>query len=202
MQVAVLLYPGCIFFEIAIATETLAKHLPVHYYTPDGQPHQASNGSTISSAGDLSALKSASTLAVLVPGGDPRALLLPTPSATDALQAQARAGAVIAGICAGSLVMASAGLMLGHRGTHNYTAEYAPPEKVAATRDYWSGMHFVRANLVQDGNLITAQPWAYRQFAAAVGRALSVLSKEEAAELESYIAKRTYSDASEKTHPT
>jgi putative intracellular protease/amidase len=103
---------------------------------------------------------------------------------------------VIAGICAGNLVMASAGLMLGRRGTHNYTAEYAPPEKVAATHDFWSGMHFVRANLVQDGNLITAQPWAYRQYTAAVGRALRVLSEAQAAELESYIARRTYSDAS------
>ncbi len=196
MQVAVLLYPGCIFFEIALATETLAKHLPVLYYTPDGQAHQASNGSTISSAGNLSALRSASTRAVLIPGGDPQALLLPTRSATDALQAQAKAGAVIAGICAGNLVMASAGLMLGRRGTHNYTAEYAPPEKVAATHDFWSGMHFVRANLVQDGNLITAQPWAYRQYTAAVGRALRVLSEAQAAELESYIARRTYSDAS------
>ncbi len=196
MQVAVLLYPGCIFFEIALATETLAKHLPVLYYTPDGQPHQGSNGATISSAGDLSALKSASTRAVLVPGGDPGNLLLHTRSATDALQAQARAGAVIAGICAGNLVMASAGLMQGRRGTHNYTAEHAPPEKVAAAHDFWRGMHFVRANLVQDGNLITAQPWAYRQYTSAVGRALKVLSEAEAAEQESYIVRRTYSDAS------
>jgi len=195
LQVAVLLYPGCIFFEIALATETLAKHLPVRYYTPDGQPHQGSNGSTISSAGDLSALKSASTRAVLVPGGDPRALLLPTAIATEALQAQAGAGAVVAGICAGNLVMASAGLLQGRRGTHNYTAEYAPPDKVTATHAFWTGMHFIRANLVQDGNIITAQAWAYRQYTAAVGRALRVLSEDEAANLESYIARRTYSDA-------
>jgi transcriptional regulator GlxA family with amidase domain len=195
LQVAVLLYPGCIFFEIALATEILAQYFPVRYYTPDGQPHHASNGSTVASTGDLSALRSASNRAVLIPGGDPKALLLPRPVATAALQEQARLGVLIAGICAGNLVMASAGLMNGRRGTHNYTSEYASPEKVASTHHFWTGMNFVRANLVQDGNLITSQPWAYRQYAAAIGRVLGVLSEAEAVELESYIARRTYSDA-------
>lgn len=194
MHVAVLLYPGCIFFEIALAAETLAGHCTLSYYTPDGEPHRASNGATLVPAGDLSALKSASLQAVLVPGGDPRSLMLPVPRASEALRAQADAGALVAGICAGNLVMAGAGLLVGRRGTHNYTAEHAPPEKVAATRHFWDGMQFVRADLVQDGRLITAQPWAYRPYAAAVARTLGVLDEREARALETYVVRRSCGD--------
>lgn len=42
-EVAVLLYPGCVFFEIALAAETLGQHLPVRYYALGGEPLRASN---------------------------------------------------------------------------------------------------------------------------------------------------------------
>ena len=191
-EVAVLLYPGCVFFEVALATETLAAHMPVRYYTPNGQAHSASNGAHIQASGDFSSLATATAAAVLIPGGGPRSILLPEPVAAPALRAQAARGALLAGICAGSLVLASAGLLKGRRATHNYTAEHAPPEKVAATAQFWVGMHFQRANLVQDGQFITAQPWAYRQFAAAVAKHLGVLGPEAAAALEAYVTHRTY----------
>ena len=194
-KAAVLLYPGCIFFEVALAAETLAEHMPIQYYTPDGQTHIASNGAHIQASGDLEALAVAPVAAVLVPGGDPRSILLPVPLATAPLRAQAERGALLAGICAGSLVLASAGLLVGRRGTHNYTTEHAPPDKVAATARFWEGMHFERANLVQDGQLITAQPWAYRQFAAAVAKHLGVLETEGAAALEAYVTRRAYGAA-------
>ena len=191
-QAAVLLYPGCIFFEIALAAETLAEHLSVLYYTPDGQPHVASNGARIDAAGDFEALAAAPVAAVLIPGGDPKSILLPVALAAVPLRAQAARGALLAGICAGNLVLASAGLLAGRRGTHNYTIEHASPEQVAATARYWQGMDFERANLVQDGQLITAQPWAYRQFAAAVARHLGVLQPAAAAALQDYVARRSY----------
>jgi transcriptional regulator GlxA family with amidase domain len=191
-EVAVLLYPGCIFFEIALAVETLAEHLSVRYYTPDGQTHRASNGAHIEASGDFASLATARVAAVLIPGGDPRSIVSPELLAAPALRAQAERGALLAGICAGSLVLASAGLLKGRRATHNYTAEHASPEKVAATAAFWNGMDFERANLVQDGQTITAQPWAYRQFAAAVAKHLGVLGPEAAAALEGYVQHRTY----------
>ena len=194
-EVAVLLYPGCIFFEIALATETLAEHVAVRYYTPDGQTHLASNGAHIHARGSFADLTSAKVAAVLIPGGDPRSILVPKRLATQSLQAQAQCGTLLAGICAGSLVLAAAGLLRGRRATHNYTAEHAPAEAVAATAALWEGMHFERANLVQDGRIITAQPWAYRQFAAAVAKQLGVLDPQAAIALESYVVRRTYGAA-------
>ncbi|MGC4076609.1 MAG: hypothetical protein QM702_06155 [Rubrivivax sp.] len=38
MHVAVLVYPGCIFFEIALAAEVLAGRCTLSCCTPDGEP--------------------------------------------------------------------------------------------------------------------------------------------------------------------
>lgn len=192
MEAAVLLYPGCIFFEIALAAETLASCMRLRYFTPDGLVHQASNGAVIESAGDLSDLQFADVRAILIPGGDPTYLLSAESKSGSALRRQAGNGAVVAGICAGNLVMAASGLLRGRRGTHNYTPEHASPEKVAATSRYWQGMDFVRADLVEDGNLITAQPWAYRKYAATLGRVLGVITDSESQAMEQYVARRSY----------
>jgi transcriptional regulator GlxA family with amidase domain len=193
-EVAVLLYPGCIFFEVALAAETLTRSFAIRYYTPDGKPHEASNAAVVASSGDYQALSEAAPLAVLIPGGDPQSILLPENLARHALQMSASHGALLAGICAGNLVLAASGLLRGRRGTHNYTLEHAAPEKVQATAPVWEGMAFERANLVQDGRIITAQPWAYRQYAATVARELGVLTASEARELEEYTACRRYGD--------
>lgn len=188
--VAVLLYPGCAFFEIALAAETLARAgAALRWFTPDGAPHAASNGARIGADGDLAALAGAQVAAVLVPGGDPGSILVPQDLASAALRAQAAHGALLAGICAGGLVLAAAGLLRGRRGTHNYTAEHAPPETVATVAPYWEGLRFERADLVEDGRLITAQPWADRLYAATVALRLGLLSPAEAEALVGYPAR-------------
>jgi putative intracellular protease/amidase len=67
--VAVLLYPGCIFFEIAAAVELLAQHGRVQYFTPDGELHDSSNDACILAAGSYADLAGLAMDAVLVPGG-------------------------------------------------------------------------------------------------------------------------------------
>lgn len=76
-EVAVLLYPGCIFFEVALATETLAAHLPVRFYTPQGQALPLSNGLLVQPAGAFADLNRKIATAVLIPGGDPESVLAP-----------------------------------------------------------------------------------------------------------------------------
>ena len=109
--VAVLLYPGCAFFEIALAAETLARAgAALRWFTPDG---------------------------------DPGPILAPQDIAS-----AARAG--------------------GDGRTH------------------WEGLQFERADLVEDGALITAQPWADRLYAATVALRLGLLSPAEAEALVDY----------------
>ena len=38
-RAVVLLYPGCIFLEIAATVELLAEHCEVGYFTPTGEVH-------------------------------------------------------------------------------------------------------------------------------------------------------------------
>lgn len=172
--VAVLLYPGCIFFEIAWCTEALARaSARLRFHTPDGQPHAASNGARLLADGSYDDLARQHWAAVLIPGGDPGSII-PGHQADAALRRAAADGALMAGICAGALVLAAAGLLRGVRATHNYTAEWASPEAVAFTAPFWDGVHYERADVVEDGAFITAQPWAHREFTAAVVRRLGL----------------------------
>ncbi|POZ62481.1 DJ-1/PfpI family protein [Chromobacterium alticapitis] len=172
--IAVLLYPGCIFFEIALLAEELAGHAPLRYLTPDGEAHSASNGAVLAADGDDSALERGAWAAVLVPGGDPGSIV-PDGLANAGLRAAAGQGAVVAGICAGNLVLAAAGLLKGRRGTHNYTVDDASPAAVALTVPYWRGMEYFRCDVVIDGRIVTAMPWAYVEFAATVMSALNLM---------------------------
>lgn len=165
--VAVLLYPGCVFFEIALLAEELAGHAEIFYLTPNGGEHAASNGAMLRADGAYAMLERERWDAVLVPGGDPGSII-PDGLADAGLQAAARQGAVIAGICGGNLVLAAAGLLKGRRATHNYTAEHAGHEAAAFTEPFWRGIEYCARDVVKDGNIITALPWAYVECAAAV----------------------------------
>ena len=126
-EVSVLLFPGCILFEIALALEQIASHFSVRFYTLLGDSHVSSQGFELQPYGSYETLAAAESAAVLVPGGDSRGALSAEYRVKEALQAQLHRGALIAAICAGNLVLAHAGILDGRRGTHNYTPEHAPP---------------------------------------------------------------------------
>jgi putative intracellular protease/amidase len=179
---AVLLYPGCIFFEVALAAETLAKTMELRFFTPDGADHASSMGGVIRASGSYADLAGLQADALLIPGGDPGSII-PGGLATAAIRALHDRGAVVAGICAGALVMASAGLLKGIRATHNYTLEFTGPEAVNFTAPYWEGLIYERSDVVVDGRLITAMPWAYAKFSATVAVALGEMSEAQAHDL-------------------
>jgi aminoglycoside phosphotransferase (APT) family kinase protein/putative intracellular protease/amidase len=177
-RVAVLLYPGCTYFEVEAAVNVLAQHREVLHFTPSGSALADATGKILDAQGSYADLERSEVDCVLVPGGDPGSII-PQQQATAALRRAANHGAVMAGICAGNLVLASAGLLKGVRATHNYTPEYASPVDVAATAPYWDGILFERADLVEDGNRITAQHWAHEKFAVAVARQLGLANHSE-----------------------
>jgi transcriptional regulator GlxA family with amidase domain len=190
-KVAVLLYPGCILFEVALATELLATSCDVLFFTPDGKQHRGSNGALLHPCGSYRDLEELEVACVLIPGGDPGSII-PNAAAKKCLQAAHSRGAILASICAGNLVLASADMLQGVRATHNYTPEHATLEAVRLTEPFWRGIVLERADVVVDGPFITAQPWAYVKYAAAVALALDVLSEPDA--LLAY-HRRSYSDS-------
>jgi transcriptional regulator GlxA family with amidase domain len=188
-RVAVVLYDGCVFFEIALALEILARTHPIICYTPNGETHRSTNGIDIEARGDYQALAKTAHACVLVPGGNPDSVLIPTNIVAGALIENADRGALVAGICAGNLVLASAGLLRGQRATHNYTAEHASHEIVDATKGFWETIEFVNDPVVRSGSFITALPWAYREFATEVAMALGSISNTEADTIRNYVVR-------------
>ena len=191
-EVSVVLYPGCIFFEIALALEQLSGHYVVRFYTPEGESHKSSQGFELQVDGDYAALAKAETVAVLVPGGDSRGVLTSGSLIVEALHKQMQRSVLMAGICAGNLVLAYAGVLKGRRATHNYTQEHAHTDKVEASARYWKGSFFERANIVIDDNVITAQPWAYRDYAAAIAVYLELMPATVGEALATYSERRRY----------
>lgn len=188
-RVAVLLYPGCIFLEIAPLLEVLASECELSFFTPDGAVHDASNGTRLIANGAFAQACDAPLDCVVIPGGNPDSII-DAGSANHCLASACERGALLAGICAGALVIARAGLLRGRRATHNYTAEHTTAEVLACTDPIFEGIVFERADIVVDQPFITAQHWAKTKFAAAVATALGVFSPEQA---ERYLRRERYS---------
>lgn len=188
-RVTVLLYPGCIFLEIAPLLEVLAPECEISFFTPDGAVHDASNGARVIADGSFARATDTPADCVVVPGGNPDSIIEPG-SANLCIASAYERGAVLAGICAGVLVIARSGLLRGRRATHNYTAEHTTAEVLACTDPIFNGIVFERADIVVDPPFITAQHWAKAKFAAAVAVALGVFSREQA---ERYVRRQSYS---------
>lgn len=167
-------YPGCIEMEVMLAIELLKGAHPTEICTPDGQDHVSATGLVYRCGLAYEAVDIQRYAAVLVPGGDPYAIL--ENQAVDRLLQQAQAqGLLVAAICAGPLVLAKAGLLKGKRFTHGYgdfNRDILDP--------YWQGADFQDLPLVQDGTLLTAWPEAHIDFAVAVARHLGALADTEA----------------------
>lgn len=189
LRVAVLLYPGAVFFEIALATDTLAAHgVQLWWATPDGSAHAASNGARLAADGGYAEMAARRWDAVVIPGGDPGSIVVPG-SANATLHAGHAQGAVMAGICAGALVLAAAGLLRGRRATHTYTPRYASPEAVATTAPYWDGLLYDEADVVVDGPFVTAKPWATVGWTGALMQRLGLWDEAAVGRLAAYHAR-------------
>lgn len=188
-RAAVLLYPGCVFLEIAPTVDLLAEHCSVAYYTPDGSVHLASNGAQVIADGSFAEIAASPPGCVIVPGGNPDSIV-DLGTANRCLAAAHSGGAILAGICAGGLVLARTGLLRGHRATHNYTLEHAESDAVSLVAPFWEGVFFERADIVIDLPFITAQHWARERFAAAVAQAIGVFSNSEAT---AYVRRQSFS---------
>ncbi|GLR12158.1 hypothetical protein GCM10007907_09480 [Chitinimonas prasina] len=188
-SVTVLLYPGCIFLEIAPLLEVLAPKCDISFFTPDGAVHDASNGTRVVADGSFAQAKDFPVDCVVIPGGNPDSIIEPG-SANSCIAAAYDRGAVLAGICAGVLVIARSGLLHGKRATHSYTVEHTTAEVLACTDPIFDGVAFERADIVVDEPFITAQHWARVKFAATVAVSLGVFSREQA---EQYIQTQRYS---------
>jgi len=94
------------------------------------------------------------------------------------LQKTLDAGGLIAGICNGAVVMASAGILRGRRCTHTAHPMHAPRPQFNELLDFaetaFAGSHYTNEDLTIDGNLITAKPQFTEDFARAIAQHLGI----------------------------
>ena len=114
---------------------------------------------------------------LVVPGGSCDAAVVHGPSHR-LIQAMDSKGALLAGICNGAVVLASAGVLAGKEVTHTAVPKYAPmprfKELLAVAEQVFRGSIYVDADVVQSKNVVTAKPHAAQEFAEAVAAALGV----------------------------
>lgn len=179
-SIGVILYPGCIFFEISLAIELLAKKFKIVAITPDGEPHQASNGITINETISFGEAANLRFQGILVPGGNPKCLV--ENIEIDNLLVQVKdKNTLIAAICAGPSVLAKAGILKGHRIAHGYNSE-----QLHFLRTIFQDVVLTDDLIVADRNILTAKAEAHIDFAVEVACRLECVDAKQSGRLKEY----------------
>ncbi len=178
--VVAILYPGCIFFELALALELLAEKYQIVFATPDGANHQASNGSVIQANTSYKNIDLTNCRAVLVPGGDPGSIK-DNKTIDEVIKAANDKGIWLAAICAGPSVLAKASVLKGKKIAHGYG-----PKQLEFLKSYFEGVELTEEKFVCDGNVITAKPDAHIDFAVEIACRLDAADASKANRIKDY----------------
>ena len=128
MSAAVLLYEGCTITEVAeIATRLTNWDVSVQFVAPSMAELRDQSGLRMLPDIALGDVDPSGLTVVIVPGGNPDTVI-DDPAVRSWLQHADEAGVLVAAICAGVTLVASAGLVAGRRITHNFRPPWAPPE--------------------------------------------------------------------------
>lgn len=179
-SILVLLYPGCIFFELALATELLAKKYDLVYATPDGLDHHANNGMVIKSEASYKNADLSTCVAVLVPGGNFESVSDNSDS-DQLLRAAFDKKIWIAAICAGPFLLAKAGLLKGKTIAHGFG-----PTQIEFLSSYFEGVTFSGEKFHYDGQILTARPEAHIDFAVELAARLEAINAKRANTIKDY----------------
>lgn len=179
-SVLVLLYPGCVAFEVALAAELLSAKFNIVTATPDGGPLAGGSGLPLRALVSYAEARTGNFQGILVPGGDPRAIV--ENSEIDEILRSAHEKKVwIGAICAGPLVLAKAGILVGRRVAHGYG-----PKELSFLEQYFRGVHVTEELFIADEHILTAKPEAFIDFAVEIACRLGVVDAGKSGRLKDY----------------
>jgi 4-methyl-5(b-hydroxyethyl)-thiazole monophosphate biosynthesis len=126
--------------------------------------HRSTEGFLLHPQHHLSDLETDGTGAFIIPGGDPEPIL-GNEVLTGKLMALNERGKLLAAICGGPLHLSRSGVLEGKHFTSSMYAE---------RRDDFTGGSYCDQDVIEDGNIITAWPNAFVDFALALGDRLRI----------------------------
>jgi transcriptional regulator GlxA family with amidase domain len=191
-RIVVILYPNCIFFEIALAVELLAKQYHIDYITPDGQEHLASNGLIIQPQSSYADVDLSNCRAILIPGGDPESIK-DNKKIDEIIVSANQQEIYLAAICAGTSILAKAGVLKGKKIAHGYEKK-----QLEFLKDIFAGVTLADEKFVSDKNIITAKPEAHIDFAVELACRLNTVDAARANRTKDYyrgiLGQKNYTD--------
>lgn len=168
----ILLYPGCIYFEIAAAVSLLSDDCNFTFVSRDGGLIADAHGLKILTDKKIEDIVPAKFDVILVPGGDIGSTLENTRVDEFLLCCAQSSEMIIGGICNGALLLAKSGALDGKKCTHTAVEKYIKDETLRPllnlAQPSLKKIHFIDENVVTDGRFVTAKPWASTDFAIAV----------------------------------
>jgi putative intracellular protease/amidase len=169
MSTLVVLYPGCVFYEIAAAISLLGSGQKVAIASPNGKAVIVAEGIEIQATYNYDEVDVSNLKYALIPGGDCESAMN-RPDLNSLLKEIANLpGCLMGGICNGALVLANAGLLNGVKCTHTAIPKYAPVPEFQELLEFatprFASSIYIDQDVVVDGRIVTAKPWAPVAFA-------------------------------------
>lgn len=178
--VFVVLYPGCISFEVALAAELLSKKYLIFNATPDGHDLIVASGLPLKAQLSYATVTLSNCRGILVPGGNPDSIA--ENKEVDRILVEAdKAKIPIAAICAGPSLLGKAGILKGRQVAHGYG-----PEQLPFLKEIFAGARLSDELLVVDDHIITAKPEAHIDFALEIACRLGAVSAAQSRRLRDF----------------
>ena len=175
-KILVFLYPGCAEFEITVACWQIAESEKYEIITIAYEYDPISTNSGFSMIPDIlvSDIQSIENIAgIIIPGGSLLDLRL---ELLDLLQKLDSQNILLAAICAGPQYLAAADILKAR----NFTTSRSPERYIElGEHDPFNWDKYQDKRIVIDGNLITAQGYAFSDFALAIWDYLGIISSNK-----------------------
>ena len=172
MKTCIFVYNGFTHFEVMITSLLMKSNSEIIVAGLDKSDVVSFEGFTIKPDTTLTDISLSDLDLFVIPGGTPEEIY-DNYNLLEALQYLNNQNILIAAICAGPLHLARAGILDGKK----FTVDN--PEYEKYNQDFANGS-YLEEIVVKDGNIITAKPTGYIDFALEIGRALDIFENEKA----------------------
>lgn len=163
MNTYILVYDSFVQFEVVLAAYFMKTQSEVHTVGLKTSPVISCEGFSINPSTVLGNIDAGDMDLLVIPGGDTGEIAA-NKELLALIQDMNAAGKPVAGICGGVAVLKAAGILEGRSYTGSGEAGGAASSE--------------EANVVRDGNILTAKPNGYVEFALELGRMMDIYQDE------------------------